>query len=72
MPPPGMMPPGQAGAALVGPDGGGIPPELQGQMTPELMGMPANMDPIMFAQMMGQPMPPGEELNRLQGLPQGG
>jgi hypothetical protein len=52
--------------------GGGIPPEAQGQMTPELMGMPANMDPIMFAQMMGQPMPPGEELNRLQGLPQGG
>jgi hypothetical protein len=71
-PPPPGMPPGQAGAALTGPMGGGIPPEMQGQMTPELMGMPANMDPIMFAQMMGQPMPPGEELNRLQGLPQGG
>lgn len=70
--PPGMMPPGQAPAALTGPMGGGIPPEMQGQMTPEMMGLPANMDPIMFAQLTGRPMPPAEELNRLQGLPQGG
>ncbi len=70
--PPGMMPPGQAPAALTGPMGGGIPPEMQGQMTPEMMGLPANMDPIQFAQLTGRPMPPAEELNRLQGLPQGG
>jgi hypothetical protein len=25
------------------------------------------MDPMMFAQLMGQPLPPGEELNQLQG-----
>jgi hypothetical protein len=69
---PGMMPPGQAGAALVGPDGGGIPPEMQGMLTPELMGLPAGMDPIQWAQLTGRPMPPAQELNRLQGLPQGG
>ncbi len=80
MPPPGMMPP--PGPPPQGPPvqaegmgtpmGGGIPPELAGQMTPELMGMSAGMDPIMFAQMMGKPLPSNEEMNILQGLPQGG
>jgi hypothetical protein len=86
MPPPGMMPPGgpppmgpppgmgapPTEAVMSGPMGGGIPPEMQGVQTPEMMGLPPDMDPITFAQMMGRPMPPAEELNRLQGLPQGG
>ncbi|MBK8467752.1 MAG: hypothetical protein IPL32_18220 [Chloracidobacterium sp.] len=77
-PPPGMMqqgppmPPGQSEAVLTGPMGGGIPPELSGQLTPEMMGMPADMDPIEWARLTGRPMPPAQELNRLQGLPQGG
>ena len=79
--PPGMMgpPPGPGGP--MGP--GGPPPpiqppsmnldmgtlgvEQQGQLTPELMGLPPGMDPAMFAQLMGQPLPPGEELNGLLG-----
>lgn len=75
-PPPGMggpmMPPGQSEAIMSGPMGGGIPPEMNGQLTPEMMGLPADMDPIQWAQLTGRPMPPAQELNRLQGLPQGG
>lgn len=36
-------------------------------MTPELMGLPPDMDPALFAQLMGNPLPPGEELNGLLG-----
>ena len=85
-PPPGMMPQGPppmqgppppmgappTGAVMSGPMGGGIPPEMMGMPTPEMMGLPPGMDPIQFAQLTGRPMPPAEELNRLQGLPQGG
>lgn len=75
-PPPGMAPPPMGadptGAVMSGPMGGGIPPEMQGMPTPEMMGLPPDMDPAMFAQLTGRPMPPAEELNRLQGLPQGG
>jgi hypothetical protein len=49
-------------------DSGVLPPELQGQMTPETLGLPPGIDPIMFAQMMGNPLPPGEELDQLGGL----
>lgn len=67
-PPPGMMgplPPIQP--PNPGLDGGGIPPELAGQMTPETMGLPPGMDPMLFAQLMGNPLPPGDELNMLGG-----
>lgn len=73
-PPPGPMPPPEMppGMPVQAPspnlDAGTIPPELAGQMTPELMGMGPGLDPIMFAQMMGQPLPPSEELNQLGGL----
>jgi hypothetical protein len=73
MPPPGMAPPGGPGPMPVQPpsmnmDVGTFPPELQGQLTPPGLGMPPGMDPVMFAQMMGQPLPPGEELNVLGGI----
>jgi hypothetical protein len=48
-------------------DMGTLGVEQQGQLTPELMGLPPGMDPAMFAQLMGQPLPPGEELNGLLG-----
>jgi hypothetical protein len=66
-PPPPIQPPG-VGTAV----GGGIPPELAGQLQGESLGMPPDMDPALFAQLMGQPLPPTEEMNLLQGLPQGG
>jgi hypothetical protein len=76
MPPQGpMMPPGpppiQPGAELVGPMGGGIPPEMQGQMQGESMGMPPDMDPALFAQIMGLPMGSGESLSLLGGAGNG-
>lgn len=81
MPPPGMMPPGGPMPGPMPPpgpqsiqapslnlDAGVLPPELSGQMTPELMGLPPDMPPEMFAQLMGNPLPPMEELNALGGL----
>lgn len=79
MPPgmPGMPPTGPAGPAgpppvqpdamMAGPMGGGMPPEMQGQMTPEAMGGMASTDPLAFAQLMGQQVPPEEELRLLEG-----
>ena len=76
MPPPGGPPPGGPmplqPPAIPMPQGGGIPPAMQGQIEPEMMGLPPAGDPALFAQMMGQPLPPGEELNLLAGLPQEG
>jgi hypothetical protein len=75
MPP---MPPDMGGMGPMGPgpiqppsmnmDAGTFPPELSGQMTPELMGLPPDMPPEMFAQLMGNPLPPGEELAALGGI----
>lgn len=62
--PPGPMPIQPPNPGL---DGGGIPPELAGQFTPEQMGLPPGLDPNLFAQLMGQPLPPGDELNNLLG-----
>jgi hypothetical protein len=77
MGPPGMAPPMGPGGPMppgmpiqppsMNMDAGTFPPELSGQMTPETMGLPPGMDPMMFAQLMGNPLPPGEELNQLQG-----
>lgn len=81
-PPPGMMPPPgpppmqgpppslQPPAVITGLEGGGFPPEMQGQMGGgEAMGMDPQMDPALFAQMMGQGLPPGEELDAMGGPP---
>ncbi|CAN5442205.1 hypothetical protein BH10CHL1_BH10CHL1_18050 [soil metagenome] len=62
-----QMPPGQSPEMITAPQGGGIPAEMQGQLTPEALGFPSNMDPIAFAQLTGQPLPPAEELQRLEG-----
>lgn len=81
MPPPGMMgppppmPPPPEGIQPPGmgtPVGGGIPPIMQGQIEPEMLGMPPNVDPALFAQIMGQPLPPQEQANLQMGLPQEG
>ena len=49
-------------------DAGTIPPQMAGQLTPELMGLPPDMPPELFAQLMGNPLPPGEELAALGGM----
>lgn len=63
--PPPIQPPGMAGPMGAGP----LPPELQGQLTPEVLEMMRRQDPIAFAQMTGQPLPPDEELAILAGQP---
>jgi hypothetical protein len=71
MPPQGPMPgpvPAQSPAELIGPQGGGIPPEMQNQLTPEALGVP-NMPPEIWAQMTGRPLPPADELLALAGAP---
>jgi hypothetical protein len=70
MPPGEMMPPGglQPPMTLVPPAGGGIPPQMQMQMTPEAMGLPYDLPPEMFAELMGQPLPPAELQNELMGV----
>lgn len=73
-PPPGMMPPGgpppgppMQPPGLSGPLGGGIPPEMQGQITPEMLGMLRDQNPLLFQQLMqGGNIPPAE-LNKLLG-----
>ncbi len=77
-PPPGMMPPGmpppggppppiQPPAEMVGPEGNspGLPPDLQGMITPPMLGMGEQENPLLFQQMMGNPIPPSEELDMI-------
>jgi hypothetical protein len=68
LPPEMMGPPGMQPGAIPMPMGGGIPPEMQGQMTPEMMGLPPNFPPELWAQMMGQQMGPTEELQAITGM----
>lgn len=68
MPPMGPPPPIQPPNML----GPGVPPVMQGQLEPENLGLPPDSDPALFAQLMGRPLPPGEEMNLMMGLPQGG
>jgi hypothetical protein len=73
MPPPGplqemMPPPVQPEAVLAPPMGGGIPPIQQGQVLPQDMGLPPDIDPLLFAQLQGQNIPPAEELEMIGGL----
>lgn len=69
-PPPGMPPPSmQPPAELIPPMGGGIPPEMQGQIQGETLGMDPAMNPALLAQMMGEALPPGDELDALAGPP---
>jgi hypothetical protein len=63
-PPPPIQPP----ATMTGPMGGGIPPELQGQLQGEDIGLPTDANPLLFGEMMGAPLPPGDELSALGGL----
>lgn len=60
--------PVQPEAALVGPQGGGIPPELLGQLTPEMLGVP-NMPPELWAELMQRPLPPADQDLAMLGAP---
>lgn len=75
MPPAPEGPPPQQIQAegIQGPMGGNmIAPAQAGMLEPEMLGLPPDADPALFAQMTGQPLPPGEELNLAAGLPQEG
>jgi hypothetical protein len=49
--------------------GGGIPPQVQGQMTPQMLGLPQQVDPLMYQQLVNGGMPPQDEMNALMGQP---
>lgn len=77
MPPPGMGPPGMGPGGpppiqppgIQGPMGGNmLPPAMMGQLEPEMLGLPPQGAPLPFAEMTGQPLPPGEELALLGGM----
>ena len=77
-PPPGMMPPGMGpegmppGAMPPGmplPGMEGMPGEMTGQITPEMMGIPQGSPPGMFEQMTGQPVDEAEIRRQMMGLP---
>lgn len=65
------MPPGgapiQPPMEMIPPQGGGIPPVLQGQLEAEMLGLPPGTDPLLLQQLLGQQIPPGEELDLLAG-----
>lgn len=72
MPPMGPLgpmgpPPIQPPAPLIPPQGGGIPPQMQGQIQGETLGLPPDLNPALFAQIVGKPMSPTEELDALAG-----
>ena len=62
----------QPGAALAPPLGGGLPPTMQGQVEGENLGMPQDMDPLLFDMLMNTPASPNEEMMMSAGLPPGG
>jgi len=64
MPPPGLQPPG-----LAGPQGGGFPPVMTGQLEPENIGLPPQGNPALFAAAMGQPLSPMDSARALEGAP---
>jgi hypothetical protein len=86
-PPMGQPPPGGGGvpgppiqvqpdATIVPPLGGGVPPVMNAQIEAEQLGLPPDVDPRIFQQLMGRPLTPEEELALLQqqgggGLPPG-
>lgn len=61
------VPPGQSPQMLQPPQGGGIPPEMQNQLTPENLGMGSTPDPLTFAGVTGQQVSPSDELKILAG-----
>lgn len=74
MPPPGPPPPdmGMQPPGMGTPVGGGIPPVMAGQVEAEMLGLPPDLPPELFAQIMGQQLPPAEQMNLQKGLPQDG
>ena len=72
MPPgPGMGAPQDTSGAMQVPGMMGMPPELAGQMSPEGMGLPPNMegvDPMLFQQLVGGRLSPADEMRRIAGI----
>lgn len=61
------MPPGQSDQMLTPPTGGGIPAEMQGQLTPEALNLPPGMNPLEFAALSGRHVEPADELAMIAG-----
>jgi hypothetical protein len=75
--PPGMDPMGgppiQPEMPIPGPMGGSsIPPVMQGQFEGETLGLPQDMDPMLFDQMMNTPGSVQEQIRMAGGLPPSG
>jgi hypothetical protein len=68
MPPggPPLQPPG-----IGTPLGGGIPPQLQGQIEGENLGMDPAMDPLLMDMIMNTPQSPDEQMGMAAGVPPG-
>lgn len=67
----GMMPPGGPPIqppGIAGPMGGGIPPQLAGQIEGENLGMDPAMDPLLFDMIMNQQGGPQEVMNQTIGV----
>jgi hypothetical protein len=68
----GEMPPLQPEAQFTGPQGGGFPPFMNGQLEGENLGMPQDMDPLLFDQMMNTPGSDLEQIRMAGGFPPSG
>lgn len=67
------MPPEMMGGMPMQPpsmnmDAGTFPPNQIGQFTPELMGLDPNIDPMVWATLMNQPLPPEQQLPMMGGI----
>jgi hypothetical protein len=62
-------PPLQPEAQLVGPQGGGFPPYMNGQLEGENLGMDQAMDPMMLDAMLNTPMSANEQIRAAGGFP---
>jgi hypothetical protein len=68
-PMPPMPPPGLQGPGLAGPQGGGFPPAMMGQIEPENIGLPPAGNPAIFANAMGSPLSPMDAARALDSAP---
>jgi hypothetical protein len=64
-----QSPPLQPEAQLVGPQGGGFPPYMNGQLEGENLGMDQAMDPMMLDAMLNTPMSANEQIRAAGGFP---
>jgi hypothetical protein len=58
--------------AMPGPMGGGMPPELNNQISPEMLGLNRQEDQMLFQQLVNSGMSPEEVMQRIAQMSQGG